>query len=901
MAGKIKGITIEIGGDTKPLEKALSDVNKTSRNLQSELREVEKLLKLDPGNTELLAQKMQLLQNQTSNTTEKLRRLEAAQEQVNRQFREGKINGEQYRAFNRELEQTRISLRQLEDAAEDSSKEVKDLGEETEKSEDKLSKLGKSAGTAAKSVGRIAVKGTATAIAAIGTAALGLGVAAVKGADDAKKALNSLQAQIGATDSEMKSLEDSMMNIYKNNFGEGFQDIADSMALVAQQTNMIGKELETATTNAIMLRDTFGFEVLESTRSVNQLMKEFGVSADEAYTLIAQGAQKGLNANDDLLDTINEYSVHFRQLGFNSEEMFNMLENGAESGSFSIDKLGDGIKEFGIRVKDGSKTTTDAFEGLNLDAEELTKRFAEGGDMAQGAFDKVIKALIDCDDKVLQNAAGVGLFGTMWEDLGVEAIGALTNVQGEFDKSANTLEQINNIRYNDLGSAITGIGRLLQTDILIPLGKDILPVLNEFANALKNGFDDKSLKSFSKSLNTFITEFTDKLSQMSPKFLEIAQNILSGLGTTLMGVMPKILPGLMQAAYELIDILILGVQEYTPMFAEMAVELIESFIEFLANSLPDVAVAAIELVVTLVNSLSESLPDLIPVIVEGILNLITAILDQLPEFIDAAISLITALADGLIKALPKLVEKAPIIIQRLVENIVAAVPKLVDVAIDIIVSLSTYIINNLGPILEAAIKIVMAISMGLIQAIPELWQAAPKLVNAIKDAFSEIKWSDVGWNLVKGIANGISSGVGMIVKAAKNMASSVWGTITSAFDMHSPSRLALKVFQKDFAEEGIGQGILKGIPEVIKDTKRMSESIVNVMQGMPKLDLMPQIQNLSVPSNSLGNSGNVNNNYSGGDIVIQNMTINSKENAQYFAEYLFSLKKTRNRTIGVMT
>ena len=125
MASKIKGITIEIGGDTKPLEKALSDVNKTSRNLQSELREVENLLKLDPGNTELIAQKMKLLQDQTSNTTEKLRRLENAQEQVSRQFREGKINDDQYRAFNREIEQTRIQLRQMEQVANESVDEYK--------------------------------------------------------------------------------------------------------------------------------------------------------------------------------------------------------------------------------------------------------------------------------------------------------------------------------------------------------------------------------------------------------------------------------------------------------------------------------------------------------------------------------------------------------------------------------------------------------------------------------------------------------------------------------------------------------------------------------------------------------------------------------------------------------
>ena len=241
MASKIKGITIEIGGDTKPLEKALSGVNKTSRNLQSELREVEQLLKLDPGNTELLAQKMKLLQEQTSNTAEKLKKLEEAQEQVNQQFREGKINDQQYRAFNREIEQTRIQLRQLEEAADESAAEIEDLGQASEKSEGKLSKLGSMAGNAAKSIGGMAVKGTAAALTGIATAAAGIGVAAVKSADDAQKALNSLQVQTGATDSEMKSLEEGMVNIYRNNFGENFEDIANSMATIAQQTNMTGE------------------------------------------------------------------------------------------------------------------------------------------------------------------------------------------------------------------------------------------------------------------------------------------------------------------------------------------------------------------------------------------------------------------------------------------------------------------------------------------------------------------------------------------------------------------------------------------------------------------------------------------------------------------------------------
>lgn len=902
MASKIKGITIEIGGDTKPLEKALSDVNKTSRNLQSELREVENLLKLDPGNTELIAQKMKLLQEQTANTTEKLKRLENAQEQVNRQFREGKINDEQYRAFNREIEQTRIQLRQLGESANDSVDEIEELGEASEKSEGKLSKLGSMAGNAAKSIGGMAVKGTAAALVGIGTAAAGIGVAAVKSADDAQKALNSLQVQTGATDSEMKSLEEGMMAIYRNNFGENFEDIATSMATIAQQTSMTGKELESATTNALLLRDSFDFDVTDSTRAVNQMMKEFGISADEAYTLIAQGAQNGLNANDDLLDTINEYSVHFKQLGLDAEDMFNMLENGTESGTFSVDKLGDAVKEFGIRVKDGSNTTTDAFEALGLDSDDMTKRFSEGGEEASKAFDDVIKALMDCDDKVVQNTAGVGLFGTMWEDLGVEAIGALTNVNGEISKSSDTLKQMNKIKYNDLGSAISGIGRILQTDFLIPMGKEVLPLLSEFANALSKGFSGDSLSDFTKSINTFSEEIIIKLTAALPHLVKVISEVLSGIASALAEVIPTVLPLLIDGAYQLINALITVIQENTPAFASLAGELITGFITFLMETLPSLADAALQIVITLMNALSESLPTLIPVMVEGILNLVQTILDHLPSFIEAAINIILALVEGILNALPTLLEQAPVIIGQLVEALVAAIPQLIEAAVQIITGLVEFIINNLDKIIQAAIEIVLALVAGLIQAIPYLVEATPKLVNAIINVFTSTNWAQVGLNLVSGIAKGIASGVSSVVSAAKSMAQSVWNSITSTFDMHSPSRLAIKVFKRDFVEKGIGQGILKGIPEVVRDTTQMGQSIISTMSRIPKLDIAPQIQGLaSIKTVGCESTTGITNHYADGDIVIQNMNINSKENAQYFAEYLYSLKKSRNRMIGVMT
>ena len=307
-------------------------------------------------------------------------------------------------------------------------------------------------------------------------------VGMVQKADELNQSFNTLQTQTGATDEEMGELEQTLKNIYANNYGEDFEDIALAMSEVKKQTDLTGEALQTTTENALALRDTFGYEVQESTRAADMMMKQFGITSDEAFNLIAQGSQNGLDKNGNLLDSINEYSVHFNQLGLDSEDMFNMFANGAESGVFDIDKLGDAVKEFGIRAKDGSNTTIEAYESLGLNADELQAKFSAGGETANEAFKEVTNAINNCDDEVIKNTAGVNLFGTMWEDMGSAAVTALADTNGEFSTTANNLNKIKEIKYDDLGSAFEGIGRQLEMGLTIPIGEKLLPLINEFAN-----------------------------------------------------------------------------------------------------------------------------------------------------------------------------------------------------------------------------------------------------------------------------------------------------------------------------------------------------------------------------------------------------------------------------------
>ncbi|WML44092.1 phage tail tape measure protein [Neobacillus sp. PS3-40] len=330
----------------------------------------------------------------------------------------------------------------------------------------------------AKNIGMIATG----AVAGLGVALAGAAVAGVKMADDLNKALNGLQASTGSTDEEMKGMGDSLKNIYNNNFGESFDDIAQSMALVKQNTGLAGKELESATQNALMLRDTFDMDVAGSTNAANSMMKQFGISSKEAFNLIAQGAQNGANKNGDLIDSLNEYSPQFKAMGFSAEQFTNVLIDGAKNGQFSIDKVGDAMKEFNIRSKDLSTTSLDAFKSLGMNGEKMSASFAKGGESAQKSFNQVMTSLNGIKDPVEKNRIGVELFGTQFEDLEAKGIAALGNIGNTASLSKDALGEINKVKYSSFGDAIEGIKRNLLTGLLEPMQKNVLPILSDFAN-----------------------------------------------------------------------------------------------------------------------------------------------------------------------------------------------------------------------------------------------------------------------------------------------------------------------------------------------------------------------------------------------------------------------------------
>lgn len=346
----------------------------------------------------------------------------------------------------------------------------------------------------------------AAAGAGITVGAVHAGKALINMGDAYNSTMGDLQAKTGATAAEMEGLSDAVEGVYADrNLGTDMQDVADAVALAKQTTGLWGEDLESVSADALMLRDTFDYDLNESLRASKALMTNFGLDSHTAMNYIAEGAQKGLDYSGELLDTISEYSVQFAKVGMDADDMFNIMQAGAENGAWNLDKVGDAIKEFSIRSIDGSKTTQEAFAALGYDADEVMGIFAKGGEDANIAFNTILHDLISMDDEVARDAVGVQLFGTMWEDLGVDAMAALSEVTDGAYLAGDALNEINAVKYDTVGQALQGISRQLEVQ-LAPAGSAAAQRLAEMSPQIT-----ESLKTVSPYIEDLAVKFSDVL------------------------------------------------------------------------------------------------------------------------------------------------------------------------------------------------------------------------------------------------------------------------------------------------------------------------------------------------------------------------------------------------------
>lgn len=306
---------------------------------------------------------------------------------------------------------------------------------------------------------------------------------------DAESAQRQLQASTGATTEEMHGYQETMESLYRGNYGDNIMDIADAMALVKQYTGEVDPtKLEELTQNAIVLQDVFDIDMRESIRGADTLIDSFGITAEHAFDLMAKGAQNGLNKSDELADNIAEYGALWAQAGFSAEEMFAILQNGLDSGAYSLDKVNDFVKEFGNSLADGRIAQN--IGSFSDDTKQLFLSWKDGKATTKDVFNSVIKDLNNTKNEQEKLTIASTVWSSLGEDNALAVIESLNNVNDTYKDVSGTMEEINEIKYDNLQNRLETLGRTVQTDLINPIMEEAIPMLEDGIDFLTEDLED---------------------------------------------------------------------------------------------------------------------------------------------------------------------------------------------------------------------------------------------------------------------------------------------------------------------------------------------------------------------------------------------------------------------------
>ncbi len=472
MAGnRIKGITVEIGGDTTKLQTALKGVNTEIRNTQSQLKDVEKLLKLDPGNTELIAQKHRLLVQAISETREKLETLKTAQQQADEALRNGTISQDQYDALQREIVETEQRLRSLEEQANQSATALQKIGATGEKLQ--------TVGNKISSVGQklLPVTGVVT----------GLGTAAVKTAADFDSAMSKVAAVSGATGSNFDSLRDKAREMgAKTKFSATeAADAMNYMAMAGWKTEDMLSGIE----GVMYLAAASGEDLATTSDIVTDALTAFGLTAADSghFADVLAAASSNANTNVSMMGETFKYCAPVAgALGFSVEdtaEAIGLMGNagikasqaGTSMRSIMTNLTGD-VKLSGAAIGDVTIATTNADGSMRrLSAILADCRGAFAG-MTEAEKANNVEALVG------KNAMSgfLALMNAAPEDI-EKVSGAVNNCKDAAKNMADTMQ-------DNLEGQLTILKSQLQ-ELAISFGDLLMPAVRSIVSGLQGMVD----------------------------------------------------------------------------------------------------------------------------------------------------------------------------------------------------------------------------------------------------------------------------------------------------------------------------------------------------------------------------------------------------------------------------
>lgn len=505
MARNIKGLTIEIGGDTTKLQSALKGVNGKIKETQAALRDVNKLLKLDPGNTQLLQQKYDLLGKSIDDTKDKLKTLKDAEKQATQQLANGQISQSEFDALQREIIETEQQLKGLEG-------EFKEFGsvakQQAKAAAEEIGQLGgkvQEIGGKISGVGAGMTKTVTAPIVAIGTAS----VAAFKEVDDG---LDIIAKKTGATGDQLKAMEDIASNI-ATTIPTSFETAGNAVGEVNTRFGLMGDELEDLSTRFIKFADLNDTDVVSSIDSVQTAMTALGVPTEQAAAFLdalnAVGQRSGADLNT-LTGMISANAAQFKQMGISAADAINFLGD-CELSSLDASKAMTGLN---TAMKKAAK------EGQTLP--EALKAFQTEMDSAESSTQK-LQAAID----LFGGKAGPQIYEAMsngslsFENFNSSLSSTIGNLDQTYDTVHDGMDDIE-VAMNSLKAAGAEIGAVLS-DMLPSVITPLVGAIKEFATWWGN---------LSEAQQDFIVKAAMVAAAVGPLLMVIG-NIVSAIGSVM--------------------------------------------------------------------------------------------------------------------------------------------------------------------------------------------------------------------------------------------------------------------------------------------------------------------------------------------------------------------------------
>ena len=524
MANRIKGITVEIGGDTTKLSKALEGVNKSIKNTQTQLKDVEKLLKLDPRNTELLSQKQKLLADSISATKEKFATLKTAAEQANTALANGEITQQQYDALQREIVETENELKRLETEAKNAGSALQKIGD---------------AGEVLQNVGG-KISGAGEKLLPITAGVTALGTAAVKTASDFDSAMSKVAAVSGATGDDLQALRDKAREMgSKTKFSASeAAEAMNYMAMAGWKTN----DMLSGIDGIMNLAAASGEDLATTSDIVTDALTAFGLTASDSghFADVLAAASSNANTNVSMLGESFKYCAPIAgALGFSCEDTAEALSLMANAGIKST-QSGTSMRSIMTALSGEVKFCSAAFGEMEIATSNSDGSMRSLSDIladCRVAFDQMSESekASAAETLVGKNAMSgfLALMNAAPADID-KLSGAIANCDGTSLSMAETMQ-------DNLAGQLTILKSQLE-ELAISFGEILMPVIRDIITKVQR-FVDK-LNALDPATKQTILKIGLMAAALGPLLIVVGKTISSiGSMMTFISKIPTMIAG----------------------------------------------------------------------------------------------------------------------------------------------------------------------------------------------------------------------------------------------------------------------------------------------------------------------------------------------------------------------